>query len=101
MGSRLELQTLLENILESENVYFQPPESTKIRYPAIIYSRSRIYSEHADDGAYTSSVQYTLTLMDPNPDSEFVFKIAQLPYCRHDRNYKSDNINHDVFTLYF
>lgn len=101
MGSRLELQNLLEDILESENVYFQPPESTKIRYPAIVYSRSRIDSKHADDGAYTSSVQYTVTLIDPNPDSEFVFKIAQLPYCRHDRNYKSDNLNHDVFTLYF
>ena len=27
MGSRLELQNLLESILGSRNVYYQPPES--------------------------------------------------------------------------
>jgi len=33
MGTRLELQNLLENILGSRNVYFQPPENLKLNYP--------------------------------------------------------------------
>lgn len=38
MASRLNLQTFLEEILESRNVYFQPPESVKMKYPAIVYA---------------------------------------------------------------
>lgn len=101
MGSRLELQTLLEDILGSENVYYQPPESVKMRYPAIVYSRSNIENRHANNGVYASSNQYSVTVIDPNPDSETVVKMSHLPLCRFDRHYTSDNLNHDVFTLYF
>lgn len=38
MASRLDLQTFLEELLESKNVYFQPPESVKMKYPAIVYA---------------------------------------------------------------
>lgn len=36
--SRIDLQYLLENILGSRHVYFQPPETVKMNYPAIVYS---------------------------------------------------------------
>ena len=42
MDSRPNLQTMLEQILGSRNVYFQPPESLKLNYPAIVYKRSNI-----------------------------------------------------------
>ena len=32
MASRLKLQTMLEEILGSRNVYFNPPESVKMKY---------------------------------------------------------------------
>ena len=38
MGTRLELQNKLEELLGSRHVYFQPPESVKMEYPAIKYS---------------------------------------------------------------
>lgn len=40
---RIGLSKLLREILDSDNVYFQPPESLKMNYPAIVYSRERIY----------------------------------------------------------
>ena len=80
MSRRTELQTLLEEILGSKNVYFQPPDTVSMKYPAIVYSLNRI---------------------DKNPDSEFIDKISSLPLCQFDRPYKSDNLNHYVFTLYF
>ena len=101
MASRLELQTLLEELLGSRNVYFQPPETVKLNYPAIVYSRDTIESEHANDSVYMQSLRYSVTVIDKNPDSELPFKFSQMPKCRHDRSFKSDNLNHHVFTLYF
>lgn len=101
MASRLELQTILETLLGSRNVYFQPPESLKINYPAIIYGLDNIESTFADDGVYLFHKRYSITLIDKNPDSLFVDKIAKLPTCRFNRHYKSENLNHYVFSLYF
>lgn len=101
MASRIELQTLLENLLESRNVYFQPPESEKMKYPAIIYGLDDIENKFANDGVYSSKRKYTVTVIDEDPDSSIVGKVAVLPTCRFDRHFKSDNLNHDVFSLYF
>ena len=99
MGSRLELQNLLESILGSRNVYYQPPESIKIKYPAIIYSRNNIDNNFADDIVYMQNHTYQIIVIDSNPDSEIVNKISKLPMCRYNRHYTSDNLNHDVFIL--
>nr|DAO28731.1 MAG TPA: tail completion protein [Caudoviricetes sp.] len=101
MSSRLDLQTILEKILGSHNVYFQPPSSVRMQYPAIIYKRKDIEKRHADDGAYRKLPSYEVVLIDKNPDSKVIEKIFDLPYCSYDRHYESDNLNHDVFTLYF
>lgn len=101
MASRIELQTLLENLLESRNVYFQPPESEKMKYPAIVYDLDDIENKFANDGVYSSKRKYTVTVIDEDPDSSIVGKVAVLPTCRFDRHFKSDNLNHDVFSLYF
>lgn len=101
MASRLQLQHELEELLESRNVYFQPPASVKMKYPAIRYRLNDIEKTHADNGAYRSLKSYELILIDPNPDSEYVDKISRLRYCRFDRHYQSDNLNHYVFTLYY
>lgn len=101
MASRLKLQTELEELLGSENVYFQPPSSVKMKYPAIKYSLSNIEIKHADDTSYNNKRVYELILIDPNPDSEFVDKLLRLPYCSFDRFYPSDNLNHYSFTLYY
>jgi hypothetical protein len=101
MSSRLELQTLLEEILGSRNVYFQPPESVKMKYPAIVYGLEDIENTFANDGVYLSKRKYLITVIDEDPDSEIVEKISQLPTCRFNRHFESDNLNHDVFILQF
>lgn len=101
MGSRLELQTLLEDLLGSRNVYYQPPESVKMSYPAIVYSRYDIENNHADNNPYKQTLAYQVTVIDKNPDSEIVMKVSRLPMCSYDRHFTSDNLNHDIFTLYF
>lgn len=101
MASRLELQTLLETILGSSNVYFQPPPSIQIKYPAIRYVRSGIDNLLADDDTYLQDYSYDITVIDRDPDSEIVRAVSRLPFCKFIRHYAADNLNHDVFKLYF
>ena len=101
MATRLELQSKLEELLGSKNVYYQPPASVQMKYPAIVYSRNRIDNRHADDSVYKQAISYTVTVIDKKPDSNVVFEISKLPKCRFDRHYISDNLNHDTFTLYY
>ena len=98
---RLELSALLRYTLRSDNVYFQPPETVKMKYPAIVYSLDNIQNVHADDGVYLSHRRYSVTLIDKNPDSSTVERLSALPMCQFNRHYTSDNLNHFVFTLYF
>lgn len=101
MASRLELQTKLEELFGSRNVYYQPPESVKMEYPAIRYSKSNIKSTFANDAAYSLLRRYEIIVIDGKPDNEVIDKLLGLPYCSFDRHYKSDNLNHDVLTLYY
>ena len=101
MGSRLELQTELETILGSRNVYFQPPETIKMAYPCIIYSRNSSDTQFANNKPYTFNIQYRILVVDKNPDSTIPDRIAQLPMCTFDRHYVTNNLNHDVFNIYY
>lgn len=101
MASRLELQTKLEELLGSKNVYYKPPESVKIEYPAIIYSKVDIDKKHADNSAYLLTKQYEIIVVDKKPDNPVIEKLLSLPMCSFNRNFKSDNLNHDVLTLYY
>lgn len=101
MASRLKLQAELEELLGSRNVYFQPPASIQMKYPAIRYSLQNIDNRYADNLTYKQAKAYELILIDPDPDSEYVDKISQLPYCRFDRFYPADNLNHYAFTIYY
>lgn len=101
MASRLSLQTMLEELLGSRNVYYQPPASVYMKYPAIVYSRKVIENVYADNGVYNQHNAYDLTVIDKNPESEIVEKISKLPMCSFDRHYTADDLNHYVFTLYY
>lgn len=101
MNNRSSLQSLLEQILGSRNVYYQPPESLKINYPAIIFSRAKPDRKFADNQIYLKKSCYEIILIDKNPDSSVISKLEDLPYSTWDRKYISDNLNHDVFTLYY
>lgn len=98
---RIELQALLEKLLGSRNVYFQPPESVKLKYPCIVYERSGILTDLADNRIYCSRKRYAVTVIDKDPDSKIPDKLQDLDYCDFDRHFTADNLNHDIFTLYF
>ena len=101
MADRLDLQSKLEELLESRNVYYQPPESTKMQYDAIKYSKKDITSTYANNAKYSMMDSYELIVIAKRPDHPVIKKLLALPYCSYDRHYVADNLNHDVLTIYF
>ena len=101
MANRLDLQAELEELLGSRNVYFQPPASVRINYPAIVYTRSDIDNTFADDSVYIQSHFYEVTVIDEDPDSKIVEAVSKLPTCRFSRHFTSENLNHDTFIIYY
>lgn len=99
--NRIKLQTLLEEVLGSKQVYFQPPSSIRMKYPAIVYSRSNIENLPANDSVYIQRHSYTITVMDYDPDSEIVKKISMIPRTSFSNHFTSDGLNHDVFTIIY
>lgn len=101
MGLRVDLQKILEEILGSRNVYFQPPESVKIKYPAIIYDLDYVKIQHGDDFPYIKKKRYSVTLITKDPDNTIVDDIMELETCSFERFFTSNNLNHYVFNIYF
>lgn len=101
MDRRLNLHQILKNILGSDEVYFQPPSSTYLSYPCIIYERSGIDTKKADNFNYIKIVKYTITLIGSNPESSIINDILDIPTCVYDRFYTYNGLNHDVFSLYY
>ena len=101
MRPRQELQALLEELLGSKNVYYQPPESIKMKYPCIRYEKSDEPSRFADDTQYMRFRRYDVTVMTKDPDSDIPDKVANLPTAVFERGFRSDNIYHDVYRIYF
>lgn len=100
MANRLDLDNKFREILGNGNVYFNPPESVKMKYEAIRYSRKQIVNEFANNSVYKQDDCYEVIAIYRNPDSDLPRKISMLPKCSHDRQYVADNLIHDVFTIY-
>lgn len=101
MAQRLELQTLLEEVLGSGNVYFQAPPNNMMQYPCIVYAWDDTKTDFADNSPYRHTKRYQVTVIDRDPDTLIPDDIAQLPLSSMERAFEKDNLHHYVYTLYF
>lgn len=102
MASRLNLQKEFCEILGSNNVYFQPPQSLRMLYPCVRYSPSIPNQIHADNRYYAGMKQYEGVIIDSDPESEIPEKLlTTLPMVSLGKPYTSDNLNHFPFTIYY
>lgn len=92
---------VLVALLGSRNVYFQPPSTTTMTYPCIVYARDSTSESHADNILYRFKQRYQVTVIDRNPDSSIPGKIRRLPLSSFSRRFAADNLNHDVFNVFF
>ena len=102
MANRLDLQTELETILGSRNVYFQPPQSVLMKYDAIRYELAGKDLRHANNRFYKNTNQYDGVVITKDPDTTIPDKLlAHFEMVSFGRPYTADNLNHYPFTLYY
>ena len=82
-------------------VFEKKKTNVKIKYPCIVYNRDVSITQFAGNKPYRNTDKYLVTVIDRNPDSEIPKKVAALPMSIHNRFFIADNLNHDVFSLYF
>ena len=98
--NRETFQLMLEEIAGSGRVYFQPPETLKIKYPAIVYAIDNYSNVFAGNHVYKQDKSYIVTVIDYDPDSIIVDKVSVLDKSNFNRYYVSDNLHHTVFKIY-
>lgn len=114
---RSELQDVLEEIFSIfheadgyQHVYFQPPANITLHYPCVVYKRDGNKPIWADNRNYRNSWSYQMIIIDNDPISSCVDEegtktiidaISELPKCSYVRRYVVDNLNHDVFKIYY
>jgi hypothetical protein len=99
MAQRLQLHQLLETF--TPNVYFQPPTNVQLKYPCIVYKRDFADTKFADDVPYNHTKRYQVTIIDRDPDSNIPDQVAAIPMSLFNRFYTAENLNHDVYSVFF
>lgn len=98
--TRLNLDNELRAI--KENVYFQPPESLKLKYPCFIYNLSSITPIYADDKTYKYHRRWQITYVTQKPDDDLIeIMLSRFKMITFDRHFTSDRLNHYIFNLYY
>lgn len=100
---RQRLRAKLLAALENDNLYYDPPESVKMNYPAIVYRLHDNGVQHADGKPYIQADIYECTVIGKNDD--------ELADCRdrientvdtysYVRSFERDNLHHHVYRIY-
>lgn len=99
--TRLELDAILRSTLGTTNVYYDPPESFKLKFPCIVYSDSGRNIIRADDGVYIKFRRYTILYITKDADDNMVDTIEELPYCKMRSPYYADGLHHYPYDIDF
>lgn len=97
---RIELHNALKAIIGSSNVYYQPPQNTRMVYPCIRYNREKVDDYNANNESYIRTKTYRMTYISEDPDDDIIIDaICDLPHCEHLSHYVADGLNHDAFRI--
>ena len=104
----------LKDLLGTEEVYFQPGSDVHgdedeniiisgINYPCFIVKRTSAFQPKASDRTYLFRPRYELTYINQDePDPEILVEVMdKFPHSTYDRHFVSDNLHHDVFSIFY
>jgi hypothetical protein len=72
-----------------------------MNYPCIVFNLDYADNKFADNLPYRHTKRYMVTVIDEDPDSLIPDKVAALPMSTFSRHFATDNLNHDIYSLYF
>ena len=102
MATRKELDSLLREIPGIDRVYFQPPPNFQMEFDCIVYELADIHTRRADNKHYVVHKRYTVTLvMRKYNEATIDALLNKFDMISFSREFRSDNLYHHVFDLYF
>lgn len=96
---RLTLHQTLIDVLGSSNVYYNPPESTQMKFPAIVYKLDYMDQIHADNKKYIDWTTYKVIVVSSKPDHPAIRKILNLEMTRFSTSYTRNGYYHTAIIL--
>ena len=96
---RIQLGILLKTLLGSENIYFQPPTNTQLRYPCFLYTLNDLPNKKANNNKYIRNLSFIVTYISKTPDLERIQQIHQSEGFEYQRSYTTEGLNHTVFKI--
>ena len=100
-----ELRDILQEIIGPDGyVYYNPETSIKLKYDCFILERNNTYSIRADNKPYQKTPRWTITHIcrDARDIDILIDKMLEtFMWCEHETSFKSNNLEHNVFNLYF
>ena len=97
-----ELREVLQEALGYVHLYYQPPESVKMKYDCIRYEEASFNVRYADTRSHVLHTEYQVIVITRDPDSPIPRMIQErFSMCRSGRKYAADNLYHFPFTIYY
>ena len=97
-----ELRDLQEEILGYQHTYFEPPESVRMKYDAVVYQRTGYDTVKANDKNYIVRDQYQVMVISRDAETALPKAILEhFSYCSPGRPTVTDNLYHFPFTIYY
>ena len=98
---RLALHKKLVDILGSNNVYYQEPPNTGMKYPCILYSFNSIEVDKADNKPYILTGNWTITHMFKKISDDTIKynMLNEFLGISFDRRIKTGGVYNDYYTL--
>lgn len=85
----------------TSHCYYEPPANIKMKYPCIVYEYNNSQNVYADNKIYKKARNYTVTIIDEDPDSKIRDRMDGIDYCTSVRSFVNDGLHHYVYSLYF
>lgn len=100
-----DLRDILQEIIGPDGyVYYNPSTSIRLQYDCFIFSRNNTSTSRADNKAYRKTPRWTITYVcrDGRDTDILIDKMLEtFKWCTHETCYKANNLEHNVFNLYF
>lgn len=102
MDRKQKLKLELAEASGTSNIYFQPPENAKMKYPCVVCNFESIYTEKADNRSYIKSNRYDVTYISRRESEDIANRIVDsFMNINMNRAYTAENLYHYNFTLYY
>lgn len=99
-----DIRDILYTIHDTKNVYYNPPSSIQMKFPCFRFEMNNTDIKYADNVSYMRTKRWTITYISRDvEDIDPVIKemLDAFKYCTQETQFKSDNLQHVVFNLYF